>query len=303
MAKVKDWISSFRLRTLPLALSCILGGSFLAFVEGGFRLDVLILAAITTILLQVLSNIANDYGDGVKGTDNENRVGPTRAIQSKAISPAQMKKAVIINAILAFISGILLIYTSLKNASSTEILIFVGLGVASVIAAITYTIGKKAYGYSGMGDIFVFLFFGLIGVFGVYYLHAHIFNWEVIWMAAFVGLMSTAVLNMNNMRDITNDKESGKNTLVVKIGFASAKYYHSFLIVGAIICLQLMFWEYELNSLYYIAFLPSFLFLKNAFFVQKAQFPKTLDPELKKLALGTFGTIVLLWISSGIYNL
>ena len=300
MASVKDWISSFRLRTLPLALSCILGGSFLAFQDNHFDLTVLILAALTTILLQVLSNIANDYGDGVKGTDNANRVGPTRAIQSKAISPQQMKKAVILNTILAFISGIALILYSLQDASSTEILTFIGLGVASIIAAITYTIGKKAYGYSGMGDVFVFLFFGLIGVFGVYYLHTHIFKWEVIWMATFVGLMSSSVLNMNNMRDITNDKESGKNTLVVKIGFASAKYYHSFLIVGAIASLQLMFYSFHLGSIYYLAFLPSFLFLKNAFFVHQAQNPASLDPELKKLALGTFATVLLLWVGSAI---
>lgn len=300
MASLKDWISSFRLRTLPLALSCILGGSFLAFQKNSFRLDVLILAAVTTILLQVLSNIANDYGDGMKGTDNDNRVGPARAIQSKSITPSQMKRAVIINSVLAFASGILLIYIALKDASISEILIFIGLGIASVLAAITYTVGKKAYGYSGMGDIFVFLFFGLIGVFGVYYLHAQVFHWEVIWMATFVGLMSTAVLNMNNMRDITNDKESGKNTLVVKIGFASAKYYHSFLIVGAIASLQFMFWSYNLGSIFYLAFIPSFLFLKNAFFVHQAQYPKTLDPELKKLALGTFATVLLLWVSSAI---
>lgn len=283
-----------------MALSCILGGSFLAYQDNLFRIDVLILAALTTILLQVLSNIANDYGDGVKGTDNDNRVGPERAIQSKAISPDQMKRAVIINAIIAFVVGLTLIYTSLKEASVSEILIFTGLGVASVVAAIMYTVGKKAYGYSGMGDIFVFLFFGLIGVFGVYYLHTHIFKWEVIWMATFVGLMSTAVLNMNNMRDISNDKESGKNTLVVKIGFASARYYHSFLIIGAIVSLQLMIWSFELPSIFYLAFLPSFLFLKNALFVHQVQYPKLLDPELKKLALGTFGTVILLWISTAI---
>ncbi len=300
MASIKDWISSFRLRTLPLALSCILGGSFLAYNENNFRLDVLILASITTILLQVLSNIANDYGDGIKGTDNENRVGPARAIQSKAISPSQMKKAVIINAILAFLSGVILIYTSLKDASTYEIILFLGLGIASVAAAVMYTVGKKAYGYSGMGDLFVFVFFGLIGVFGVYYLHTHLFKWEVIWMATFVGLMSTAVLNMNNMRDISNDKESGKNTLVVKIGFASARYYHSFLIIGAILSLQLVIWRFHLPSIYYIAFLPSFLFLKNAMFVHQVQYPKSLDPELKKLALGTFGTIILLWIATSI---
>ena len=301
MATVKDWLASFRLRTLPLALSCILGGSFLAYAEGKLNTSVLIWAVITTILLQVLSNIANDYGDGVKGTDNEDRVGPTRAIQSKVITPQAMKKAMIINVVLAFLSGTILIYTALKDASLTSFFVFLGLGVFSILAAITYTVGKKAYGYSGLGDVFVFLFFGLIGVFGVYYLHIQQLDFQVVWMAFFTGLLSTAVLNMNNMRDIVNDKKSGKNTLVVKLGFEKSKWYHTFLILGGVVSLQIGFTVWELPSIFYIAFIPSFLFLKNAFFVHTNKKQELLDPELKKLALGTFATIILLWLGVWIY--
>lgn len=295
MASAKDWISSFRLRTLPLALSCILAGSLFAYVQDKFDGMVMLLAAITTILLQVLSNIANDYGDGVKGTDNENRVGPERAIQSQKISIKAMRNAIIINSILAFGSGIGLIYYALQNASVQDIYVFVGLGVLSIIAAITYTVGKKAYGYSGLGDLFVFIFFGLVGVVGVYYLHTRTLDLFIFLPAAFTGFMSMAVLNMNNMRDIENDKTSGKHTIVVKMGFGKAKNYHTMLLltgmaswITGLILLK--------NYWLLISILPFVLFLKNLAFVRKNNEPKSLDPELKKIALGTFFTTVISWI-------
>lgn len=295
MASAKDWISSFRLRTLPLALSCILAGSLFAYVQDKFDGMVMLLAAITTILLQVLSNIANDYGDGVKGTDNENRVGPERAIQSQKISIKAMRNAIIINSILAFGSGIGLIYYALQNASVQDIYVFVGLGVLSIIAAITYTVGKKAYGYSGLGDLFVFIFFGLVGVVGVYYLHTRTLDLFIFLPAAFTGFMSMAVLNMNNMRDIENDKTSGKHTMVVKMGFGKAKNYHTMLLltgmaswITGLILLK--------NYWLLISILPFVLFLKNLAFVRKNNEPKSLDPELKKIALGTFFTTVISWI-------
>ncbi|MCB9196300.1 MAG: 1,4-dihydroxy-2-naphthoate polyprenyltransferase [Flavobacteriales bacterium] len=295
---MKDWISSFRLRTLPLALSCILAGSLFAYLANQFNGVVMTLAAITTILLQVLSNIANDYGDGVKGTDNENRVGPERAIQSKKISTSSMLKAIIINSILAFISGVGLIYYSLKDASLNEIAIFVALGIFSIIAAITYTVGKNAYGYSGLGDLFVFLFFGLVGVGGVYYLHTKTIDPLIILPACFAGLMSAGVLNMNNMRDIINDKNSGKNTLVVKLGFEKAKNYHTLLIFFAISSwiASLVLVNKTPDYLLFISCIPFILFIKNINFVRKNNIPKDLDPELKKLALGTFATTVIGWV-------
>lgn len=297
MASAKDWISSFRLRTLPLALSCILAGSLFAYVQGKFDGIVMLLAAVTTILLQVLSNIANDYGDGVKGTDNEHRVGPERAIQSQKISVKAMRNAIIINSILAFGSGIGLIYYALQNASLQDIYVFVGLGILSIVAAITYTVGKKAYGYSGLGDFFVFLFFGLVGVVGVYYLHTRSLDWLIILPAGFTGFMSMAVLNMNNMRDVANDSASGKNTMVVKMGFEKAKDYHSALVILGMFC-----WiagvVFSAQYLLLISILPFVLFIKNLIFVRKNKEPKNLDPELKKIALGTFFTTVISWITA-----
>ncbi|CAG5078451.1 1,4-dihydroxy-2-naphthoate polyprenyltransferase [Parvicella tangerina] len=300
MASVKDWISSFRLRTLPLALSCILAGSLFAYAKDEFDGNIMLLAAITTILLQVLSNIANDYGDGVKGTDNEHRVGPARAVQSQKISIKAMRNAIIINSLLAFGSGIILIYYALKDASTQDIYVFIGLGVLSILAAITYTIGKKAYGYSGLGDLFVFIFFGLVGVVGVYYLHTRSLDLFIFFPACFTGFMSMAVLNMNNMRDIENDKNSGKNTIVVKMGFDKAKNYHTTLLTlgmiawisGVIILSNTMG-----NYLLLISLLPFILFFKNLVFVRKNLDPKNLDPQLKIIALGTFFTTVIGWLA------
>lgn len=301
MATTKDWISSFRLRTLPLALSCILAGSLFAYAQGKLDVVVLSLAALTTILLQILSNIANDYGDGVKGTDNEHRVGPARAIQSQKITTKAMLNAIILNSILAFASGVVLIYYSLKDASFQEMVIFLVLGIISILAAITYTIGKKAYGYSGLGDLFVFIFFGLIGVTGVYYLHTKTFEPFILLPACFTGFMSAAVLNMNNMRDITNDKNSGKHTLVVKLGFQNAKKYHQILLVTGMASwvMGLVFLSHSaVHYILLLSCLPFALFIKNLFFVKRNDDPTLLDPQLKKIALGTFFTTVIAWIAA-----
>lgn len=278
-----------------------MAGSLFAFIQDRFDGIVMLLAAITTILLQVLSNIANDYGDGVKGTDNENRVGPERAIQSKKISVKQMRFAMIINGLLAFASGLGLILYALNDTTTNEIYTFIGLGVFSIIAAVTYTVGKRAYGYSGLGDLFVFLFFGIIGVIGVYYLHTRSFDYFMIFPAGFTGFMSAAVLNMNNMRDIENDKASNKNTLVVKMGFEKAKNYHtSLLLLGMLswIVVLVQFRESVPYFLLFISALPFILFVKNLIFVRQNNDPKKLDPELKKIALGTFATTILAWIIS-----
>jgi 1,4-dihydroxy-2-naphthoate octaprenyltransferase len=276
-----------------------MAGSLFAYAIDKFDGVIMLLAATTTILLQVLSNIANDYGDGVKGTDNDNRLGPARAIQSEKISVKAMRNAIIINSILAFASGIGLIYYALKDASMNEIYLFIGLGVFSIIAAITYTVGKKAYGYSGLGDLFVFLFFGLIGVMGVFYLHTRTLDLMILFPALFTGLMSTAVLNMNNMRDIENDKASNKNTMVVKMGFNKAKVYHTFLLLTGMSAwiIGLIILGGQVGTFLLLISAVSFvLFIKNLVFVNKNDVPKQLDPELKKIALGTFATTILGWI-------
>ena len=226
---MKKWIKAFRLRTLPLAFASIIMGAMLAYADDVGNAMLLSLSLLTTLFLQILSNLANDYGDFVKGTDNENRIGPERSMQSGQITAAQMKSAIIILAVLAFVSGLALIYVSLGDQFLIAVT-FLILGVAAIFAALNYTMGKRAYGYSGLGDLFVYIFFGLVAVGGTYYLSSLQWNNYVLLPATTMGLFSTAVLNLNNMRDHLNDEASGKRTIVVKIGFRRAKLYHALLL-------------------------------------------------------------------------
>src|SRR5690554_4435762 len=207
--KKQAWLHAIRLRTLPLALASILMASFMAQYHGLFRWEVFVLAALTTTLLQILSNLANDYGDSIHGADSAVRQGPIRAVQSGIISSGEMKKAMLVFALLSFISGNLLLFIALNDLF--VYLSFVALGLLSIIAAVTYTSGTKPYGYLGLGDISVFLFFGLVGVLGTYYLHTLEFSPQLVLPAVSLGLFSTAVLNINNIRDINSDAQAGKN--------------------------------------------------------------------------------------------
>ncbi|MCK5816047.1 MAG: 1,4-dihydroxy-2-naphthoate octaprenyltransferase [Flavobacteriaceae bacterium] len=291
---LKHYIQAARLRTLPLSISGIVLGSFLAASHGFFDWEIYVLAIFTTIGLQVLSNFANDYGDGVKGTDNEDRVGPTRALQSGAISPKQMLGTIKITGIVTLLIAVLLIYVSFGKENFYYSLLFLGLGIASIIAAIKYTMGKNAYGYTGLGDVFVFLFFGLLSVCGSYFLYTKQLELSIFFPAISIGLLSAGVLNLNNMRDCISDAKSNKNTLVVKNGEKFAKYYHYYLLIGAFL-FALLFVILEFNSsiqfLFLIAFIPIFKHLHTVF---KNENPQDLDPELKKLALSTFLFSILL---------
>jgi len=285
--KIKNWLSAFRLRTLPLSLSCILLGSFLAYSNKPFSLLVLILAILTTLFLQILSNLANDYGDSEKGTDNETRIGPERAIQSGSISFAQMKKAIYIFGTLSLVSGISLIYFGMSGLTLQYYIGFFVLGLLAIWAAVKYTVGENAYGYRGLGDVFVFLFFGLTGVMGTYFMHTHRFDLDVLLPASAVGFLSVGVLNLNNMRDRISDQASGKNTLAVKFGFKGSKVYHTIILSAALIsiCLfTMMNYHSPLQLLFLIAF-P--LIIHNMISVIKIAEPKQYDPLLKKLAMST----------------
>ena len=227
------WFSTARPKTLPLALASIIIGSALAYWAGRFDLITTLLAFITTILLQVLSNFANDYGDHVKGSDTAERIGPLRAIQHGAITGEQLKMAVIVLSALSFISGSALSFYAYEEIE--DLLVFLGLGVISIVAAITYTVGKKAYGYLGLGDLFVLIFFGFVAVIGVFYLQAHSLP-AMIFIPAFgCGLLSVAVLNINNLRDINQDRKAGKNTLIVRIGSKNGRIYHAILLALAVV--------------------------------------------------------------------
>ncbi len=292
MAKLKTWVSAARLRTLPLSVSGILVGSAIAAAENEFSYVIFSLALATTLGLQILSNFANDYGDFVKGTDNEERVGPQRALQSGIISQKEMLYGMVITGVLTFLFAIALIYVSFGTQNFLYALLFLVLGIAAISAAVKYTVGESAYGYRGLGDIFVFIFFGIVGVYGCYFLYTIEWEWKVLFPSFTIGALSAGVLNLNNMRDRTADERAGKNTLVVKIGAKKAKNYHYFLLISAVFFLLLytaLSFESTNDLLYVIAIIPLFLHLKR---VMENRNPELLDPELKKLALSTFALAV-----------
>jgi len=296
MTKKQAWVEAIRPRTLPLSLSGIIFGAAIAFQQLAVNWTIFALAISTTLLFQILSNLANDYGDGVKGTDNADRVGPMRAVQSGVISHQTMKSAVIFTAILSSISAIALIYFGTQQMPQSVMIMYGVLAIFCVIAAITYTVGKKAYGYHGLGDVMVFIFFGLVSVLGVYSLFTKTFDWINLLPATTIGLLSVGVLNLNNMRDYPSDKKAGKNTLVVKIGVDFAKMYHTLVIIIAIVCLVAFLIEKK-NAAGFISIIPAIGLLFHLMKVAKVRTTKDFDPELKVVALSTFFIAVFYFIS------
>jgi 1,4-dihydroxy-2-naphthoate octaprenyltransferase len=292
MTKKQAWVHALRLRTLPLSVSGIILGSAMAFFKGFENYVILGLALLTTLLFQILSNLANDLGDSLKGTDNAQRVGPTRAVQSGVISPKEMKNAVILTSVLSFISAGVLIYIGTQKMPMETIFFYAFLAIACVAAAIMYTVGKKAYGYNGLGDLMVFLFFGVVSVMGVYPLFAKGLDWSLILPATTIGLLSTAVLNLNNMRDRVNDAASGKRTLVVMMGGDFAKFYHTLLIIIAL-GLHLYFVSELHHDMAFLGLLPGVVLIIHVRKVMQTKNPKDFDPELKKVALSTFALALL----------
>ena len=291
---MKHWIQAARLRTLPLSVSGILVGSFYAMSQAMFNWKIVIFALLTTLGLQILSNFANDYGDGIKGTDNNDRVGPQRAIQSGLISPQSMKRAMVIMSIITLFFAICLIYFSFKNQYLYYSLGFLFLGILAIASAIRYTVGKSAYGYKGYGDLFVFIFFGLVSTFGIYFMFSKAIDWLLLLPATAIGFLSVGVLNLNNMRDEASDTKSNKNTLVVKMGGAWAKKYHFFLVISAMILVLLFAFLNNFNFDQYIFVVAYFPLTSHLITVYKNKNPKFLDPELKKLAISTFILALLL---------
>jgi 1,4-dihydroxy-2-naphthoate octaprenyltransferase len=223
-------------------------------------------------------------------------VGPKRAIQSGTISVQEMKKGIVICTVISLISAALLIYISSANLTKELLLFYTVLALLCVLAAITYTVGKNAYGYKGLGDLMVFVFFGLVSVLGVFSLYGLEFEWLVLFPALSIGFWSVAVLNLNNLRDHENDALSGKITLVVKMGFQNGKNYHAFLILSGVASwffTILMFSYLTYNVFLSIALLPAIGLLFHLQKVYQTRIPKKLDPELKKVALLTFFAALL----------
>lgn len=291
------WVKAARIRTLPLSVSGIILGSFYALSQSYFNWKILGFGLLTTIGLQVLSNYANDYGDGVKGTDNAERVGPKRAIQSGEITPKQMKKGIYITAIITLFFAICLIYSAFSTKYFGYSMFFLALGVLAIISAIKYTVGKKAYGYYGWGDVFVFIFFGWVSTLGTYFLYTKQMDYLLVLPASALGLLSAGVLNLNNMRDHASDALSNKNTLVVKMGIELAKKYHLFLLSTAMILVLLFAIMYGYRWDQYVFLLAYIPLSKHFMTVVKNTQSQLLDPELKKLAIGTFILAILLSMS------
>jgi 1,4-dihydroxy-2-naphthoate polyprenyltransferase len=284
--KKQAWLHALRLRTLPLALSSIFLASFIAADHENFKWEVLLLASLTTILLQILSNLANDYGDSVHGADSAEREGPVRAVQSGVISKDEMKKAMYLVGVLAFLSGTALVLIALLE-QPLVLFVFLGLGVLAIFAAINYTSGNNPYGYVGLGDLSVFLFFGMLGVMGTYFLHSVQWDNSLILPAAALGFFSTSVLNINNIRDIHADRLAGKKSLAVRMGRENAILYNWVLVIGG----NLLFLMYVLihgsyGGLLFLIVSP--LMIKNALGVGKSRQAAQIDPFLKKTAISTF---------------
>lgn len=297
--KLKAWVHAARLRTLPLALSGILLASLIAFHQGQFHWDVFSLAIITTLLLQILSNLANDYGDFSHGTDNENRVGPERAVQSGIISPKEMKRAIYFIGLLAFHGGMFLLTASLDQIFDYVFILFLITGLVGIGAAIKYTMGKNPFGYKGLGDLMVFLFFGLAAVSGTHFLHTLKIDFLILLPASAIGLLSAGVLNINNMRDIVNDKKSNKITLAVRLGKSKSKIYHTVLILLSLGLLTFYLLLVGENMAAASIILPAIPLIWHITKVINNKEPKNLDPELKRLSLSTL--FISLWVGLSLF--
>jgi 1,4-dihydroxy-2-naphthoate octaprenyltransferase len=290
MKKLQAWLNAFRLPTLPLAFSSIITGSALAYKQMHvFNAKVFGLSLITTLLLQVLSNLANDYGDSQKGTDNDERIGPKRAIQSGMLSFKEVKYGIAVCAILSLLSGVALIAEASKGMHLSMSVFFLLLGLSAIVAAIKYTVGKNAYGYQGLGDMFVVLFFGWVGVEGSYYLQTKQFSAGVLLPATTIGVLAATVLHLNNMRDRVSDEKSGKITVAVRLGFEKSKHYFYWLNFVSfsshiVFCLwaNWKWWQCTISTL------PFAVLFITCLQVYQAKQPKQFDPLLKVNALATF---------------
>jgi 1,4-dihydroxy-2-naphthoate octaprenyltransferase len=298
---MKAWFYAARLRTLPLSVSGVIVGTALAKYHGKNDILIFILALLTTIGFQITSNFANDYGDGVKGTDNAQRIGPKRALQGGLLSRKELKRGIIVAIVISFALVLSVVSYAFGTQYTNYLVLFSLLGVLSIWAAIKYTIGSSAYGYRGLGDLFVFAFFGLLAVLGSMFLYTKFITLYALLPATAIGLLCTAVLNLNNLRDFASDKEAKKNTMVVLMGFENGKKYHYTLLLISFLC-TLCFIILNFNNwvayLPLLAFVPIFVHLRK---VYDTKDPVLFDPELRRLALSTFFLAILIFISCFYY--
>lgn len=297
MQKVKVWLRAARLRTLPLSVSGILAGTALAASCGARDGWLFLLTLCTTLSYQVTSNFANDYGDGVKGTDNERRIGPQRALQQGALSARALGRGIVVSAAVSALFTLGTLFRAFGKEHLAYLALFCILGALSIWAAIRYTVGRAAYGYRGLGDLFVFLFFGILSVLGTLFLYTRQLNLEALLPAIAIGALSTAVLNLNNLRDWESDREAGKRTLVVIMGYKQGRMYQKVLCTAAFLA---MVWFVSLQpvpSRTAWCLLPLGVVGWHLYSLRYKKDPADLDPELKKIALSTFSMAFILYLS------
>lgn len=290
MSRLKIWIQAFRLRTLPLSLASIGMGSFLALSHGSFKWAIFILTLLTTVFLQILSNLANDYGDFIHGADHNQREGPLRTVQQGLITPSQMKAALYVFSFSTLSIGVVLLIFAFPV--NYYFFIFLIIGLAAIFAAMAYTLGKKPYGYMGLGDVSVFIFFGLVGVIGSYYLQTKSIDWNIILPSSACGFFAVGVLTVNNIRDIESDKIAGKQSIPVRIGRKYAVWYYwslLFLGIGSIVVYTILTYSYYSQWLF-VAVIPLVIINGRAV---KLKLSRDLDPYLKQLAIITLVTVIL----------
>ena len=232
---MNPYIQSLRLRTLPLSVSGIILGSGLAYPQMDWK--VFALAICTTLSLQILSNLCNELGDAQKGTDADQQGRTAYGLQAGTITEKQMKIMIGLFIGLCIVFGLVLIGVSFGTFWCWQSGIFIALGALAIIGAIKYTLGKHSYGYIGLGDLGVFLFFGLLSTMGAYYLQTQTITEEIVWMGVAIGLPCVGVLNLNNVRDMDNDRKHGKKTFASLLGQRGGRMYHSYLLIG---CLAIM---------------------------------------------------------------
>lgn len=287
------WINAARPRTLPLAVACIIMGSGLAAAQGSFSWLVAFFSFLTAILLQILSNLANDYGDSFHGADHVERKGPRRAVQSGLVTPEQMKRAILLTSLAAVLSGVLLLWFAFGNNALSLTILFILLGAAAIGAAITYTAGKLPYGYAGFGDLAVLIFFGWVGVIGSYFVQTSRVSWPILLPATACGLLAVAVLNVNNIRDMESDRVAGKNSIPVRLGLERARVYHWTLLVLAVI-LTVVFCLLNSPSLWqYLFLLAAPMLLRNGLAISRANDLPGLNPWLKQMSLSSLVFVIL----------
>jgi len=287
------WLGAMRPRTLPLALASILMGTGLAAAEGAFNWLVALLCVTTAVLLQILSNLANDYGDSFHGADHGARRGPQRAVQSGQVTAAAMRRAILITALLSVVSGLALLWFAFKDAAFSLTVLFVLLGAAAIVAAITYTAGKVPYGYAGFGDIMVLIFFGWVGVMGSYFVQTVHLSGLIMLPATASGLLAVAVLNVNNIRDMESDRLAGKYSIPVRLGLARARQYHWALLVLAPL-MSLAFVLLDYHSPWQLLFLLATpLLFRNGLAIGRATDLPALNPWLKQMSLSTLAFVTL----------